>query len=251
MHAIFFEMRSIGTEKIKPEGTPLQDKTLADLAFSRIREDLLAGHLAPGVRLKLSELQKRYDLGLSPLREALMRLSAEDLVVAEGQRGFKVASMSLSELQDLTHTRERIEAMALADAMEHGDADWEAEILASYHRLVRTPLPQQKDNDPVAMMQWEAKHHAFHRALVAACGSPWLLRFLQQLAEHSERYRRVRMLHSPPSEPLAYNVEKEHEDIMQAVLARDIDRASRLMSTHLRRTAATVEAYWAPPGKGH
>ena len=239
-------MRLMNTAKLDPEPARQQDKTLADLAFSRVREDLLAGYLAPGVRLKLSELQKRYDLGLSPLREALMRLAAEDLVVAEGQRGFTVASMSLDELRDLTRTRERIEALALADAMEKGDADWEAEILASYHRLVRAPLPQQGDGDPVAMVQWEAKHRAFHRSLVAACGSPWLLRFLQQLAEHSERYRRVRMLHSPPSEPLAYNVEKEHEDIMQAVLARDLGRASSLMSAHLRRTAATVEAYWAP-----
>lgn len=228
-----------------PDTARTGEKTLADQAFYKVREDLLSGLLPPRTKLKLSELQLRYGLGVSPLREALMRLAAEGLVVAEGQRGFTVASMSLEELQDLTRTRERVEAMALADAMAQGDADWEAEILASYHRLVRAPLPQDGDA-PESIKQWEDKHRAFHRALVAACGSPWLLRFHLQLVEHSERYRRVRLLHSAPSVPLAHNVEKEHEDIMQAVLARDLERANLLMAAHLRRTAESVQAYWTP-----
>lgn len=219
-------------------------KTLADQALERLREDLLSGHLAPGSRLKVGDLQRQYGFGLSPLREALTRLATEGLAVAVGQRGFSAASLSLGELLDLTRTRERLETLALRDAIARGDADWEADILAAFHRLARAPLPKAAREAAVASA-WEAKHRAFHQTLVAACDSPWLLRFHSQLVERTERYRRVRLFHSPPAVPLARDVEKEHEAIMKAILARDAEHACALVVVHLRRTAQTVQAYWA------
>lgn len=219
------------------------EKTLADQAYKAMREDLLGGSLAPGSRLRLGEIQLRYGLGMSPVREALMRLASEGLVVAEGQRGFSVASISLDELHDVTRTRERIEGLAMRDAILHGDADWEAEMMAAFHRLARSPVPANAEDVEIANT-WEARHREFHQALVSACGSPWLLRLHTQLMEHSERYRRVRLFNVTPSAVLLRDVEKEHEDIMKAVLARDGDRACALMEKHLRRTEEMVEDQW-------
>ena len=219
------------------------EKTLADQAYKAMREDLLGGRLLPGSRLRLGEIQLRYELGMSPVREALMRLASEGLVVAEGQRGFSVASVSLDELHDVTRTRERIEALAIRDAIAHGDADWEVNMIAAFHRLTRAPLPKGAEEVDVAN-NWEALHRDFHQALVAACGSPWLLRLHTQLVEHSERYRRVRLFHVTPSTVLIRDVEKEHEAIMKATLARDASKACALMEKHLRRTEKMVEAQW-------
>lgn len=222
------------------------EKTLAERALKLLREEVLAGRLAPGARLRPNELQRRYGLGLSPIREALTRLSSEGLVVAEGQRGFAVGAVSLAELEDLSRTREHIESLVLTDAIARGDAAWEAGIVAAFHLLSRTPIPRDPA-DGAAAARWEASHRAFHQALVSACSSPWQLRFHAQLVDHSERYRRVRLFHGTRPRQLARDVEAEHRAIMEAVLAKDTKRATGLMTEHLRRTTALVAEAWQAP----
>lgn len=218
-------------------------RTLADRAYAALREDVLAGRLAPAARLKLAELQAAYGLGISPLREALMRLAAEGLLRAEGQRGFTVGAVSLEELRDLTATRVRLETGALRDAIARGDEEWEAGVVASFHRLTRTPLPTDAAAFEAANL-WERRHRAFHHALVAACGSPWTLRLAGQLADQTERYRRARLLAVRPRAALARDVDAEHRKIMDAALARDADEAARLLGAHLARTADFVASLW-------
>jgi DNA-binding GntR family transcriptional regulator len=218
-------------------------RTLADRAYAAIRKDVLGGRLAPGERLKLAELQSRYGLGISPLREALMRLAAEGLLIAEGQRGFAVAAVSLEELRDLAATRQRLETAALRDAIAKGDEEWEAGVVASFHRLSRTPLPADASQFEAAHL-WEQRHRAFHHALVAACGSPWTLRLIGQLVDQTERYRRARLLAARPRTSLARDVDAEHRAILEAVLARNAGEAARLLAAHLARTADLVAALW-------
>lgn len=227
------------------------EKTLADTAYRHIRADLLAGRLAPGSRLRPPVLQASYGLGLSPVREALLRLTVEGLVVGEGQRGFAVAPVSLEELEDLTRTRQQIESLALAQAIEQGDEEWEAGIVAAFHRLSRTPMPDDAA-DTQAVSRWERMHRAFHLALIAACGSPWLLRFQAQLVDHSDRYRRARLFDPGTARTPARggDREAEHRALMEAALARDAAKASALMHEHLQHTAAAAaRGLAAPEGK--
>jgi DNA-binding GntR family transcriptional regulator len=225
----------------------MTEKTLADRALSLVRGDILAGRLPPEARLKLGELQKRYGLGLSPLREGLMRLAAEGHVVAEGQKGFRVAPVSAEDLADLTRARMDIETLALTSSIERGGADWEAGLVAALHLLSRAPLPR-STSERAQASEWEARHRDFHLALVAACGSQWIKRMQAQLMDHSERYRRVRLFHSVPRRQLARNVEAEHRAIVEAALARDAAKACRLLREHLKRTADVVASYWEKPG---
>jgi DNA-binding GntR family transcriptional regulator len=227
------------------------DKTLAETAYRLLRGDLIAGRFEPGSRLRTHDLQRRYELGLSPLREALLRLASEGFVVGEGQRGFSVTPVSLAELEDLTRTRQRIEALALTEAIARGDADWEAEIVAAYHRLAREPMPADPD-DAQAAFGWESKHRAFHDALAAACGSPWLLRLRGQLVDHSQRYLRARLFDrhrnaATGSRPGGRRTD-EHRALMEAVLARDAARAVALMDEHIARTARAA-AQWLQPAQ--
>ncbi|MDP3797349.1 MAG: FCD domain-containing protein [Polaromonas sp.] len=226
-----------------PADITASEKTLADRALRLLREDILAARLAPDTRLRIVELQTRYGLGISPLREALLRLASEGLVVAEGQRGFAVASVSLAELEDLTRARIRLESAILAEAIEQGDAEWEAGMIAALHRLSRTPLPHDAQ-DAEAIDLWEERHRAFHQSLVAGCGSVWLLRMHAQLTEHSERYRRVRLFHSMPPLQLARKVDEEHQALMQALLDRDTPRVAELVKQHLEYTARVVASLW-------
>jgi DNA-binding GntR family transcriptional regulator len=84
---------------------------------------------------------------------------------------------------------------------------------------------------------WESRHRAFHHALVAGCGSPWLLRLHAQLVEQSERYRKIRILHHQEQGAQVRNVNAEHQAVMDAVLRRDAAQAVDLMNRHLIATS--------------
>ena len=221
-------------------------RTLASQAHDLLRRDILSGTLTPGQRLRTKDLQARYGLGLSPLRESLQRLSAEGIVVNDAQRGFAVAPVSVAELRDLTVARTALESTMLPMAMQLGSADWEGDIVAAFHRLSRTPLP----NDPAAMADaslWELRHRSFHHALVAGCGSPWLLRLHGQLVDQSERYRKIRILHHLESQAQVRDVNAEHQAVMEAVLRRDASQAVALMTQHLVATSDATARLMAPP----
>ncbi len=208
-------------------------------AYGRLREEILHGALMPAERLRAAELHDRYQLGLTPIREALMRLSSEGLVVAETHRGARVADASAGDLADLMATRRDIERLCLTQAIAAGDAAWEAEIVAAMHMLSRARLPDGK-SDRAAALHWEREHRRFHFALIAACPSAWLKRFWTTLADHSERYRKIRLLHRADPQALVRDLEAEHRTIMQAVLDRDTERAVALMDEHLRATERGV-----------
>lgn len=216
-----------------------ESRSQAERAYLRLRGEILHGDLMPGERLRANDLQDRYSLGLTPIREALMRLSSEGFVAAETHRGSRVSELSPHEFADLMAARREIERLCLVKAIALGDAAWEAEIVAAMHMLSRAPLPASPEDREAAAF-WEAQHRRFHQALVSACGSDWLLRFWSVLADHSERYRKLRLLRRHEAGAEVRDVNSEHAAIMDAVLARDADKACRLMDAHLAATETSV-----------
>lgn len=214
--------------------------SLTQDAYERLRADLLACRLQPGARLRINELCQALSVSLSAVREALSRLTSEGLVVAEPQRGFHVASISVEELRDLTGVRTHIEGLCLERAIAVGDVGCEAQLVAAFHRLSHTS--EREPNDPQRMSEaWSAAHAAFHEALVGACDSPWLLRLRETLYAQSERYRRL----SVPLAGIARDLNLEHRGIMDAVLAREAVRAKALMAQHLDLTTRVLlEQSW-------
>jgi GntR family carbon starvation induced transcriptional regulator len=218
-----------------------EPRSETERAYALLRAELLGGTLAPGERLRPVDLQVRLDVGLTPIREALTRLGVEGLIVGESQRGFRVKDVSLAEFADLMETRRELERACLSRAIKRGDAVWEAEIVAAMHLLARTPLPRTPDDRPAAE-QWESRHRIFHFALVSACGSPWRLQFWRTLYDHAERYRKIRLLHHREPVARVRAVNAEHQRVMEAVIARDAQKATRLMDAHLSATERAVSA---------
>ncbi len=215
-------------------------------AYRLLRHEILHGALMPGDRLRIADLNQRYRLGLTPIREALMRLASEGLVSWQSHRGASVASIGVEELRDLVRTRREIGRLCLTRAIELGDATWEAEILRAFHMLKRSPRPNRSDGTE-AVAAWERLHREFHNALIAACESPWLLRFWNTLSDQSERYRKVQQVHSGIGKATACKLDREHEELMEAVLARDAAVATERLNGHLGQIEETV-ASLIPPG---
>ncbi|KVO04672.1 GntR family transcriptional regulator [Burkholderia ubonensis] len=222
-----------------PSTDPAVSQTISEKAYKLLRADIIAGRLAPGEKLRLQSLQTRYELGVSPIREALMLLCGDELVTNEGQRGFSVAPLSRSDLLDLTSARIAIEQLLLADSIAQGDDDWGADITAAYYKLTKARLPTDA-SDVAAVELWETAHRRFHFSLVAAATSKWLLRMDEQLVDHSERYRRIRLAYPRAAKKLADDVLKEHRDLMEAVLDRDTAKALELLRQHLTGTAEAL-----------
>lgn len=208
--------------------------TLTTSVYERLRRDLLKAKFAPGEKLRIEALCAHYQVGASPIREALSRLSAEGIVTREELRGFRVSQVSVEDLRELTRTRCAINELALRQAIAIGDSNWEEQVLLAYHRMSRTPvyLPGTED----VSSEWERRHRDFHGALIAACGSRWICDFSAMLFDLADRYRHLSTASGPHR-----NFDDEHRAMMEAVIARNADLAVRLLNAHVSRTSEIVE----------
>jgi GntR family transcriptional regulator, carbon starvation induced regulator len=163
-----------------------QGRSLVEDVYEALRADILLGRRQPGSRIPLRDFAEEHNVSLSVVREAVTRLASENLVEASPQRGFRVRSVSLADMRDLTWVRIQIETLALRESIGAGDVDWEADVVSAHHRLAGTPT-QLEDGTP--NVGWMAVHGAYHTALCAAAGSPTLERIRRQLFDASELYR--------------------------------------------------------------
>jgi DNA-binding GntR family transcriptional regulator len=205
--------------------------TLASSAYAKLREEIILTELAPGTKLKINVLCERFDVALSPIREALSRLAAEGLVEQIDQRGFRVTSLSEADLMDVTKAKCWVNEIGLRQSIAGGGAAWEEAVDLAFYRLAR--LARAMGHDPLNRPPgWSITHRQFHHALVAGCGSNWIIDCCDQLFDRTERYRNLAR-----KTGRARNAEGDHRAIMKAALARDADSAVKLLNEHYWRTA--------------
>lgn len=206
--------------------------TLASSTYKALRREIITAELAPGARLKIRPLSERFNVGLSPVREALNRLSAEGLVKQWDQHGFTVAPLTEADLLDVTTTRCWFNEIGLRQSIAKGDAGWEESVLVSYHRLTRTPRFVDDDDDPaIRTHEWSAAHMAFHHTLICASGSMRLTQLCDDLFDVAERYRHVARRYRRTR-----NATNEHKAIADEAIARNADEAVRLLNEHFWKT---------------
>jgi DNA-binding GntR family transcriptional regulator len=214
-------------------------RTLASAIFSQLRDDIVSCRIKPGEKLIVSAISARFDVSLAAVREALSRLVAAGLVVAEDQRGFRASPLSIDDLMDLTNTRIEIECLALRRSIMAGTEDWRRRVTIAWDSL--QALPRMSSHEPGRHNPaWTVMHARFHAALVSACGLKWLMQFRNTLYEQSERYRQMAVAIKPD----ARDVDAEHRRIVECALAGDIENAMSETARHIERTATAIaEAY--------
>jgi DNA-binding GntR family transcriptional regulator len=218
------------------------NQTQASNIYDRLRQDLLRGRLEPGRKLQIKFLMERYQVGQTPIREALNRLTSDGLVEFQDQRGFTVAGISAEELSELTRTRCSVEELALRQSMAAATPEWEEALVVACHRLNRTKRSASSDRYE-ENAEWETLHRQFHRLLLAQCGSRSLRTFCDQLADQLYRYRQLSVQKIYPTR----DVPAEHQAILQALLAPDPDLAVSLLMTHYTMTAEIILRDFSPP----
>jgi DNA-binding GntR family transcriptional regulator len=209
--------------------------TGAGLVYSRLREAILHGRLAPG--LVVSQVQLARELGVSrtPLREAVRMLQREGLVEGEANRMVRVAPLSVQDIEELYAVRIANEALGLRLTVPVMTGDDDAFLEDKLRQMARYAAEGDIDT-------WEQHHHAFHAHLVRG-GGKRLCRMLAELSDNAERCRRLYIT----SEPRAMSIgAAEHEAIVAACHARDATLAAAELARHLSRTALTALLQIAP-----
>jgi len=219
---------------------------LSDRLARQIRLGILRGDSPAGSRLNLDELKGRYNVSLSPLREALSRLAAEGFVHFEAKRGFRVTEMSRSNLAEIFTIRRLCEPLAVREAVVHGDEEWEERVAAAYHTLGKRSAEKPH---AAPSPEWENAHRKFHLAVLSGCGMPMLLHFCSTLMDLQDRYR----LQLSRAGTYVRQAGSEHAALFDACTKRDAAKAEKLATQHIDATyqqlAALMPAAAGTPAK--
>ena len=219
-------IRSIETE-IDSDANMLESTNVSatQRVFNELRQQIIKGRIAPGEKLKIESLKVKLNTGTSPIREALSLLTSDQLVERIDQRGFRAAPASMVHFQEILALRCQLEVLALKNSLLNGGTVWEESLILHHHRLNQESRANAE--------AFEKRHKEFHRALLAACDSPILLKFCDQLYDLNIRYR---FLAGKSTEYDQRDVAREHKDIVDAVLARDVEAAASALVQHYGST---------------
>lgn len=191
----------------------------------RLRTAILRGELEPGAVVSQGKLAAAFDAGRTPLREALRMLQREGLVISEPNRPVRIAPLSKEDFEGLSIMRIALETVAIHITVpmltSHDVADLEGFLAQMSH--------YQKAMDQTG---FSAPHRAFHHRLIAGSG-PRVSRQIDELADHSERYR-LRFGGSGSWQDYGSG----HREILDAAGAGDADLAATRLAVHYARTAA-------------
>lgn len=209
----------------------------SDVAYAELRARILDGRLEAGSKLMQYVLADELGISITPLREAIRRLSGEGLIDLDAHRNARVAPMDADEARELFETRRALESEAVAlAATRRTDADIER-MQEALGRLL--PVTQQWGEAALVA------HRDIHRALYVASHNTVLTALLDGLWDRSDRYRRAGLGLPPGAEPRTRDFE-EHGRLVELVVAGGADQAAALMRSHidhsLTATALATEA---------
>lgn len=202
-------------------------ETVGDVVFRQIRRDIISGALPPGTRIKLEQAKERYSISISSLREILSRLTTENLVTAEGQRGFEVSPASRKELLELADLRIVLETHAMELAFAVGDLEWEGRIVAAHYRLAAAERTLLK-GDVSRTIEWVRYDWEFHQAIVSACNSSSLMATLSSVFDRFLRYHMF--AESFRGQPVV----DDHKLLFELAIKRDVEGATAVIKRHIQ-----------------
>ena len=208
---------------MNPVEAPLSangSRLLRETVYEQLRAEMISCKLAPGTEMREAELAARFDMSKSPVRDALMRLEREGLVITLPRQGYRVAPVSLTDVLDMFHLRAALERACMERIVLHA-SDEQLEALNSFRRF-----------DAGA---WQggfvAFNRAFHRRIAELGGNARMRDQLNDLIDRMERAVQVSVASIKKGDPQA--LVNQHVEIIDALQARAVKRAQRLAEQHI------------------
>jgi DNA-binding GntR family transcriptional regulator len=196
--------------------------TLAERLRLKLEEAIASGRLAPGSRLDEQEIAQRFGVSRTPVREAFRLMAANHLVELRGRQGATVRSIKAPALVEMFQVMAELEGLCARLAARRVSKAWGSEITEIHQRLIAAG--ESGDVDAFYDVNQE-----FHEAIYEASRNAFLADQTRKLRNQVAGYRR-RVTHMPNR--IADTI-REHEAIMQAILAHDAERAHSAMRDHV------------------
>ncbi len=204
-----------------------KEASLRGIIYLKLREAIIDGRLRPGEMLVEERLARELDVSRTPLREALVKLEHEGLIVSIPYRGTFVASPSRAEVVQIIQVRERLEPLAIElaiDVIPDAEIERVMDLIGEREaRLSEGDLPSHF-----------ACNSAVHRLAPQYCGNPILEGLIGSLEEKIHPYRHLKAATEDNLQEIICSAQ-EHLGILRAYAARDGVRAIDLMVKHLQR----------------
>lgn len=204
---------------------------LHEKAAERLRAMIVHGDLAPGAPLVEVELSAALGVSRTPIREALKLLAQEGLVELRVNRSPRVRSLDAADIRELFEALSRVEGMAAELAAARITAaelarlsDLQAEIVSQHHAGRRAA--------------YFAANRTIHRTIVGAARNRPIADIHATLLARAEQVRFFALrLEDRWEQSIA-----EHQEILDALAARDAARAGQLLAAHVGHTSDVVAA---------
>lgn len=213
----------------KPATSPILHRKKADLVYEYLREQIINGTYAPGRRMTLADLSGELGLSHMPVREALLKLEREGLLVSEPHKGMRVVQLSLKDAQELFEIRCELEGLSAWRAAQSGDADLADDLEAINADFA--DAYRRQDFTAMGSANW-----MLHRRILQAAGSAQLTRVLEDHWTASQRYRSGYQL--IPGR--AHQTIAEHEAIIAALRQADPEAARSAARAHIQKAGAEL-----------
>lgn len=208
---------------VAPSSTPT-DAVSSQRIAATLRAELLAGNFPPGTWLRQDDLAARLGVSRLPIREALRILESEGLAESLPNRGSRVPSLDLEEVDTYYQMRERLEPLTLIESMSRM-----TDNQVDHMRRLQEEIEANTD-----VSRFLALDRDFHMTSYEACPHVQLLATTVRLWNSTQHYRRAFMLLAGPQRTTLVNA--EHRLLLDAVQRRDVVDAERFLVGHIRRT---------------
>jgi DNA-binding GntR family transcriptional regulator len=212
-----------------PPDNPDVPQTRGAWATARLRSAILLAELAPGEEIREARLAREWGVSPTPLREALRSLAAEGLVVQQAQRVTRVAELPRDETIEVYALRLVLEPLALRAAMARRPPGRAGDIRRACEELSAATV------GTADAETYERAHRAFHRSLVAGCGSATILDTLEGLWDRSMRFRyfALRQAEEEGRSARPEMLYAGHDRLRDACVGSDPDEACRELNEHI------------------
>ena len=196
----------------RPRGTG------ASHVYDRLRESILSLNLSPGTLLDESELAEQFELSRSPVREALIRLSAEGLVKTLPNRSSIVAPFDIASVPTFLDALELVYRVTCRLAAVHC-LDEEVEEIEEIERQLDQARKARRFSEQIAL------NREFHLSIAKAGGNEYFTNWLHQMLDQGQRLLRLSVYFDGEQTPSS--ALQPHVEIIEALKARDPDRAEQ------------------------
>jgi DNA-binding GntR family transcriptional regulator len=206
---------------------------ISDEVYEALKTRILSKHFVPGERLNLPQLEQQMGISRTPLKDALNRLTVEGLLRIEPRKGTFVSDPTPLEISESFEVRRIIEIHAIRMAAECITED-DLERIRDYIKELRRMVDLEDWNE--IYQDYVRLDHELHKQIVAVACNRRLRNIWEQVNTHVHMAR----IRYGTAEGELDIAQKEHEEILQALEARDLSAVEQAMSNHIDRAKRSI-----------